>query len=71
MNETLRMFEALAVQAKSGDASAEAKFFAEAARLFPADFAGAGSPSAHAESGPDARIDGALALIRQTLSTGG
>jgi len=71
MNETLRMFEALAGQAKSGDGSAEAKFFSEAARLFPADFAGEGSASAHAEGGTAARIDQALALIRQTLGTGG
>jgi len=68
MNETLAKFETLAEKARAGDAEARREFFAEGARLFPADF-GRGHAGGDDES--DDRIERALAIIRQTVSTGG
>ncbi|MBV9749228.1 MAG: hypothetical protein JO157_10465 [Acetobacteraceae bacterium] len=68
MNETLAKFEALAEKARAGDVEARREFFAEGARLFPADFGG-GHAGGDDES--DDRIERALAIIRQTVSTGG
>jgi hypothetical protein len=66
MNEVLKRFEAIAARARNGDASAEREFFDEAARLFPSDFAASSSGA-----GGEDRLDRALAIIRQNVSTGG
>ena len=68
MNETLAKFESLASKARTGDAEARTEFFAEAARLFPADFGGE-HPRVSDDSAEG--LDRALAIIRQTISTGG
>jgi hypothetical protein len=69
MNETFSRFESLAEKARAGDTSAEREFFAEAARLFPETF-GPDAPKPFDAGGPD-RLDRALAIIRQTVTTGG
>lgn len=68
---TLRKFEDLAERARAGDEDAKRTFYAEAARLFPADF-GENHPS-HSVDELDGkeRLDDALAIIRQSVSTGG
>jgi hypothetical protein len=69
MNETFSRFESLAEKARAGDRSGEEEFFAEAARLFPQTF-GPDAPEPFDASGPD-KLDRALAIIRQTVTTGG
>ena len=69
MNETFSRFESLAERARAGETAAEKEFFAEAARLFPETF-GPDAPNPFPTSGSD-RLDRALAIIRQTVTTGG
>jgi hypothetical protein len=69
MNETFSRFESLAERARAGDKDKEQEFFAEAARLFPETF-GRDAPKPFDATGPD-RLDRALAIIRQTVTTGG
>jgi hypothetical protein len=64
MNETLKRFEGLAEEARAGDEQARATFFSEAERLFPAVAEESGT------KGED-RVDRVLALIRQSVTTGG
>jgi len=71
MSDVLAKFEELAVRARAGDEQAKRTFYAEAARLFPADFGEEHPSDSVAEyDGPD-RFDDALAIIRQTVTTGG
>jgi hypothetical protein len=71
MSEVLQKFEELAKRARAGDAEAKRQFYDEAARLFPADF-GKDHPS-HSVANVDGNdgLDDALAIIRQSVSTGG
>jgi hypothetical protein len=69
MNETFSRFESLADKARAGDKDKERKFFAEAARLFPETF-GPDAPKPFDATGHD-KLDRALAIIRQTVTTGG
>jgi len=71
MSNVVAKFEELAARAKAGDQAAKQEFFSEAARLFPADF-GENHPSSSVDAvdGGD-RFDEALAIIRQTATTGG
>jgi len=72
MNEVLQRFEALAARACTGEAGAEREFFDEAARLFPADFADDGQfAKSSAGAGVEDRLNRALAIIRQNVTTGG
>lgn len=70
MSDTYAMFEDLASRAGSGDEAARERFRSEAARLFPADFGTGGQHEAYLAGGSEG-LDRALAIIRQSTSTGG
>jgi hypothetical protein len=71
MSETYTTFEELAAKAQAGDENARDRFRSEAARLFPADFGPGGQHEADLASTGREGLAHALAIIRQTTSTGG
>ena len=68
MNKVLVKFQELALKASAGDTDAENEFFAEAAKLFPADFGKARSDLSNELAD---QLERALAIIRQNVTTGG